>query len=101
MNRIIRIGLAIPQPVPVQISKTLMRHRTWNSEKLVAYLREGITPMLNRVYPDVEVEVVASSYPNIQFQGWKPPKVEEAREAIGEMIGAVMEDIDPEEYLSA
>ena len=48
---------------------------------------------------DLESQVVVAKSADIRFN-WKPEKITELREQIGELIGTVMEDIEPDDYLS-
>ncbi|GGR40721.1 hypothetical protein [Deinococcus ruber] len=49
---------------------------------------------------DLELQALVSTQPEIRFDGWKPEDARELRNTIGEMMGAVMENIEVDEYLS-
>lgn len=100
MTRTVTVRFVLPAPVKVRISETLSRTRTWNEEKLTTFLQAGLEPMLQQMIDDVSLEVVVAKAADIRFS-WKPEKIGALRDAIGELIGTVMEDIEVDEYLSA
>ena len=100
MTRTVTVRFVTPAPVKVRISETLSRTRTWNEEKLTTFLQAGLEPMLQQMIDDVSLEVVMAKAADIRFS-WKPEKIGSLRDAIGELIGTVMEDIEVDEYLSA
>ena len=100
MTRTVTVRFVPPAPVKVRISETLSRTRNWDEEKLATFLQAGLEPMLQQMIDDVSIEVVIAKASDIRFS-WKPEKIGALRDAIGELIGTVMEDIEVDEYLSA
>ncbi|GAA5514753.1 hypothetical protein Dcar01_03514 [Deinococcus carri] len=101
MNKRIVVKFVPPAPVKVPNGKSTTRTRTWQVDKLIEFLRAGLTPLVQQAHPGVELEVVEGRAADVRFDGWKPEKPSVVREQIGEMIGTVMEDLEAEEYLSA
>ncbi len=84
------------------VSQGVTRTREWNSEKLRAFLQEGLEVWAAEQYPDFELCVAVSRQVEIRLENWKPDKAQatEVRQAIGEQISLVMEGIEAEDYLS-
>jgi hypothetical protein len=99
MTRTVTVRFVPPAPVKVRVSITASRTRTWDEEKLAEFLQAGLEPLLSKMIDDLELLVVVAKAADIRFN-WKPENITELREQIGELIGTVMEDIEPDEYLS-
>ncbi len=97
------IRFVAPAPIKERNSSgAVIRTRTWNTEKILGYLHGALESGVQGVLKlPVTLEVVEARASDIRFEGFKPGKVTEAREAIGELIGDAMGEIDPEEYLTA
>ncbi|ULH18139.1 hypothetical protein MF271_21930 (plasmid) [Deinococcus sp. KNUC1210] len=91
-----------PAPVKVKQGKEVVHVREWNIEKLVDFIQEGLEMAVAEQLPeqDLELQILVSTQPEIRFNGWKPENAGELRNTIGEMIGAVLENIEVDEYLS-
>lgn len=100
MSKRILIRFVPPAPVKVPNGPKTTRLRTWNVEKLIEFLKEGLEIPMGEAYPDVEFEVVESRIAEIRFDGWKPEDAGGVRKAITEMMGNVMEGLEAEEYLN-
>ncbi|GGQ92151.1 hypothetical protein [Deinococcus ruber] len=102
MTRNILIRFVPPAPIKIKSGKETLHVRTWNIEKLVETLQEGLELAAAEQLPELELEfqILVSTQPEIRFNGWKPESAGELRTTIGEMIGAVMENIEVDEYLS-
>ncbi|ULH15969.1 hypothetical protein MF271_04880 [Deinococcus sp. KNUC1210] len=102
MTRNILIRFVPPAPVKIKSGKDTIHIRHWNIAKLLDTLQEGIEMAAAEQLPDLELEfqILVSTQPEIRFNGWKPESASELRATIGEMIGAVMENIEVDEYLS-
>ena len=99
MTRTVSVRFVPPAPVKVRVSMTVSRTRIWDEEKLAEFLRAGLEPLLSKMIDDLELLVVIAKAADIRFS-WKPEKINELREQIGQLIGTVMEDIEVDEYLS-
>ncbi|MGY2893168.1 hypothetical protein [Deinococcus sp. UYEF24] len=99
MSRTIQVRFVPPKDLKVKVSQTITRTRVWDGEKLAEFLQAGLEPLLSKMIDDLELQVVVAKAADIRFN-WKPEKIGELREQIGELIGTVMEDIEADEYLS-
>jgi hypothetical protein len=99
MLRTVQVRFVPPKDIKVKVSQTIMRTRVWDGEKLAEFLHAGLEPLLSKMIDDLELQVVVAKAADIRFN-WKPENINELRAQIGEMIGTVMEDIEPDEYLS-
>jgi hypothetical protein len=99
MPRTVQVRFVPPKDIKVKVSQTIMRTRVWDGEKLAEFLHAGLEPLLSKMIDDLELQVVVAKAADIRFN-WKPENINELRAQIGEMIGTVMEDIEPDEYLS-
>ena len=99
MPRTVQVRFVSPKDIQVKVSQTVTRTRVWDGEKLAAFLQAGLEPLLSKMIDDLELLVVVAKAPDIRFN-WKPDKIGELREQIGQLIGTVMEDIEADEYLS-
>ncbi len=99
MSRTVQIRFVPPNDIKVKVSQTITRTRVWDGEKLAEFLQAGLEPLLSKMIDDLELLVVVAKAPDIRFN-WKPEKITELREQIGQLIATVMEDIDADEYLS-
>ncbi|MVN86797.1 hypothetical protein GO986_08480 [Deinococcus sp. HMF7620] len=101
MNKRVVVRFVPPAPVKVSTGKGTSRLRAWKTDKLIEFLEVGLAPLVAQQFPDIELSVIESRAADVRFEGWKPEKPTAMREAIGEMVGTVMEDIEAEEFLEA
>ncbi|WP_407570750.1 hypothetical protein [Deinococcus altitudinis] len=99
MSRTVQVRFVPPKDIQVKVNAGVTRTRVWDGEKLAEFLQAGLEPLLSRMIDDLELQVVVAKTADIRFN-WKPEKIGELRAQIGELIGTVMEDIEPDEYLS-
>ena len=102
MPRNVLIRFVPPAPIKTKTGKATTHIREWDGEKMAAFLQEGLEIWAGDKYPDFEMRVAVSRQAEIRFENWKPEKqqAEELRAKIGEVIGQVMEGIEPENDLS-
>jgi len=102
MSRTVLIRFVPPAPIKIKTGKATTHVREWDSEKMAAFLQEGLEIWAGDRHPDFEMRVAVSRQAEIRFENWKPEKTqaEALRAEIGEEIALVMEGIEPEDYLS-
>ncbi|WP_407569886.1 hypothetical protein [Deinococcus altitudinis] len=98
MYRTVQVRFVPPKDIIVRVNAGVTRTRVWDGEKLAEFLQTGLEPLLSKMVDELELQVVVAKTADIRFS-WKPEKIGELREQIGELIGTVMEDIEPDEYL--
>jgi hypothetical protein len=99
MSRTVQVRFVPPKDIKIKGNEGVTRTRVWDGGKLAEFLQVGLEPLLSPMIEDLEVQVVVAKTADIRFN-WKPEKAAALREQIGELIGTVMEDIEPDEYLS-
>lgn len=102
MHKSVVIRFVPPAPVKIPVTTTTVRTREWNVERLLKHLRLNLEERIQaELGTDVEVQVVAARQADIRLNNVKPKGgVTEWKETLGEAIGDVVSDIEPEDFLS-
>lgn len=102
MDKSVVIRFVPPVDVKIPVTTATTRTRSWNVEKLLMHLQASLEPQVKAdLGEDVELQVIAARQADIRLNNVKPKGgVTEWKEALGEAIGDVMGDLDPDDFLS-
>ena len=93
MSRTVQVRFVSPKDI--EINEGVIRTRVWDGEKPAAFHQAGLEPPLSPMMGDLELQVIVAKTADVRFH-WKSEKAG----ALRELIGTVMEEVEPGENLS-
>lgn len=101
MSRKLLVRFVVSQPRPERDAKGNPKPTPRIDEaRLLAAVQENLTPAIHQKYGPVELQIVPSKASEIRLDGAWVDKATNVREAVGEMIGEVMDGIDITEFMT-
>ncbi len=99
MHRTVTIKFVPPRPIKEKTGKTTTRERHWNTTKILELLRHQLTPTLrHELGDDLELQLVVARQADIQLN-FKLDAITDFKEHVGDLIGEVMSEVEPDTYL--